>query len=216
MFCAVLLKYNYIILNQQVNCSPVSRWESSSARIAFQIGNGRYLFLTIYILDYVCEVQNLVSEAQVTKHSVSSYCLWEQLSSVERFNRPRDGFPLAEADFCLCYVSVPPTCPSSSAKVRSVHSTGLIVVLYCCDFKGNKMNLNEFDKYLHSHSSFLNICFSCYFVVLESITRNVKHVTFLEAEKINWFISFLIFRQIKLFKALDKQQLQFSQHLFHY
>lgn len=56
MFCAVLLKYNYIIPNQQVNCSPASRWESSSARIAFQIGNGRYLFLTIYILDYVCEV----------------------------------------------------------------------------------------------------------------------------------------------------------------
>lgn len=126
--------------------------------------------------------------------SVSSYCLWEQLSSAEQFNRPRDGFPLAEADFCLCYVSVPPTCPSSSAKVRSVHSTGLIVVLYCCDFKGNEMNLNEFDKYLHSHSSFLNICFSCYFVVLESLTRNIKHVTFLEAEKISWFISFLIFR----------------------
>lgn len=125
---------------------------------------------------------------------MSSYCLWEQLSSVEQFNRPRDGFPLAEADFCLCYVSVPPTCPSSSAKVRSVHSTGLIVVLYCCDFKGNEMNLNEFDKYLHSHSSFLNICFSCYFVVLESLTRNIKHVIFLEAEKINWFISFLIFR----------------------
>lgn len=40
MFCAVLLKYNYITPNQQVNCSPVSRRESSSARIAFQIGNG--------------------------------------------------------------------------------------------------------------------------------------------------------------------------------
>ncbi|XP_048809193.1 transmembrane protein 237 isoform X7 [Lagopus muta] len=39
---------------------------------------------------------------------VSSYCLWKQLSSVEWFNRPRDGFALGEADFCL---SVTFQCP---------------------------------------------------------------------------------------------------------
>lgn len=53
MFRAVLLKYNYVMQNQQVNCSPASGWESSSAIIAFQIGNGRYLFLTFYVFGYV-------------------------------------------------------------------------------------------------------------------------------------------------------------------